>query len=171
MLKENTNSIMREIEDIKENPNGTSGGGKYNSWKTNKLWTKIIISLLVELTFRLSSDNWIITSLEMPPWLKQTQYSVFAQCVNLLFKVLAMVVIFPLFVRLPNVCRPYTVRSMRTEACFCLPVHQCPEQCQASGKHSINVLWMNEWTALISFALDSFSSSYLKHHLWLPWSV
>lgn len=28
MLKENMNLIMREIEDIKENPSGTSGGGK-----------------------------------------------------------------------------------------------------------------------------------------------
>lgn len=31
MLKETMNSIMREIEDIKENSSGTSGGGKHNS--------------------------------------------------------------------------------------------------------------------------------------------
>ena len=30
-VKENMNLIMREIEDIKENPSGTSGGGKNSS--------------------------------------------------------------------------------------------------------------------------------------------
>lgn len=59
MLKENVNSIRREIENKtkEKNPNGTSGGGKYNIGKTNTSRPKFIISLIVELAFRLSSDN------------------------------------------------------------------------------------------------------------------
>jgi hypothetical protein len=64
-------SIMREIEVIKENWKGTSGGRKHNIWK-NRLWIEIIISLILEHTFRLSRDNWVIISLEK----EQAHYSV-----------------------------------------------------------------------------------------------